>query len=117
MTYRTITVSGVDYEYVIGKSCTKIKGFGVFQNNDIGVESRYSNRPKDVEGNRIKKMVVTPAIVADLIAGNPIRSMNACRHGTVTGRTTADPYEAEVNDEYAPIIDCDKCVHESYMET
>ena len=116
MTYRKITVSGVEYEYSIGKSATKIKGFGVYQNNDIGVESQYFNRSKNAEGKPVKKMIVTPAIVADLISGKPIRSMNSCDHGTVTSKTTANPYDAEIHAEYSEMIDCAKCVHELAME-
>lgn len=36
MAYRKITVDGKVYEYSIGKSHTKIKGIGVFKNEDIG---------------------------------------------------------------------------------
>jgi hypothetical protein len=34
--YRKIVVDGKQYEYVIGKSHTKIKGVGVFPNLDVG---------------------------------------------------------------------------------
>jgi hypothetical protein len=36
MTYRKIEVDGKEYEYTIGKTHTKIKGVGVFLNEDIG---------------------------------------------------------------------------------
>ena len=36
MSYRKITVNQQQHEYVIGKTHTKIKGIGVFQNDLIG---------------------------------------------------------------------------------
>ncbi len=36
MSYRKITVDGKVHEYVIGKTHTKIKGLGVWKNEDIG---------------------------------------------------------------------------------
>ena len=36
MGYRKIVVCGQEYEYVIGKSHTKIKGIGVYLNSNIG---------------------------------------------------------------------------------
>lgn len=35
MSYRKITVKGREYEYTIGRTHTKIKGVGVFPNEDI----------------------------------------------------------------------------------
>lgn len=36
MTYRKIEVVGKVYEYVTGKTHTKIKGLGIYSNADIG---------------------------------------------------------------------------------
>lgn len=36
MSYRKINIAGKTFEYVIGKSHTKIKGIGVFENVNIG---------------------------------------------------------------------------------
>ncbi len=36
MAYRKINVNGTQYEFVVGKSHTKIKKIGVFKNEDIG---------------------------------------------------------------------------------
>lgn len=36
MSYRKINVDGKRYEYVIGKTHTKVKGVGVFLNEKIG---------------------------------------------------------------------------------
>jgi hypothetical protein len=36
MTYRKIKVNDLSYEYVVGKSHTKIKGLGTFSNSAIG---------------------------------------------------------------------------------
>lgn len=65
-----------------------------------------------------EKFVVTPYNVANAIKGikHP-RVVLECRHGTQTHETVADPYSSEINQEYVPIINCAKCVHDSYMET
>jgi hypothetical protein len=55
MGYRKITVEGKEYQYVIGKSATKIKGIAVVNNCVIGTpisEDKYA---------------VTPACVAEYI--------------------------------------------------
>ena len=36
MSYRKLNIDGKTFEYVIGKSHTKIKGIGVFENEKIG---------------------------------------------------------------------------------
>jgi hypothetical protein len=36
MSYRKITVDGKVYEYTVGRTHTKIKGVGVFENINIG---------------------------------------------------------------------------------
>lgn len=53
MSYRKITVDGKEYEYVVGKDVTKVKGVGIFKHIDWAYymderESRVS--PKHVEG-------------------------------------------------------------------
>lgn len=49
MSYRKITVNDKQYEYVIGKVNTKIKGIGLFENKKIGdIES-----PRDDLGDSI----------------------------------------------------------------
>ena len=63
MSYRNITVDGVDYKYVVGKTCTKIHGIRkIFYNSDIGIQDtttfkdRYMVRPLDV-ATAIKSVV------------------------------------------------------------
>ena len=36
MSYRKITVDGKEYEYVTGRTHTKIKGVGVWPNDELG---------------------------------------------------------------------------------
>lgn len=36
MSYRKITVDGIQYEYVVGKTHVKIKGIGVWPKEEIG---------------------------------------------------------------------------------
>lgn len=37
MSYRKITVDGVNYQYIIGKYYVKIRGLGAWPKQDIGV--------------------------------------------------------------------------------
>ena len=59
MSYRNITVNDKKYQYVVGKSHTKIKGVGVFLNEAIG-ESYVD----DDEENHLN---VTPACIRKVI--------------------------------------------------
>ena len=43
MSYRKITVDGKVYEYTIGKTHTKIKGIGVWKNEDVGHNVTLNN--------------------------------------------------------------------------
>jgi len=79
MSYRKITVNGKSYEYVIGKTNTKIKGIGIFVNEKIaegiayyeecscaaeGYENCYEGDPEYLRGD---KSAVTPSIIKQLI--------------------------------------------------
>lgn len=104
MSYRKITVNDKRYEYVIGKTHTKIKDVGLFKNSEVGVPL------KKRVGDEVKtSFVVTPAIVADIIAGKPIRPMHKCHHGTVTGKTMLDPFANEVYGQKVKIGKCHIC--------
>jgi len=110
MSYRKITVNDKQYEYVIGKTHTKIKGKGLFKNSEVGVPLKRR------VGDEVKEsFVVTPAIVADLIAGKPIRPMHKCYHGTVTSKTMINPYDHEVYGERNTIGKCHLC-HEALSD-
>jgi hypothetical protein len=58
MSYRKIDVAGREYEYTIGKTHTKIKGIGVFHNEDIGTPNTTCPN-KDIYGDAA--VSVTPA--------------------------------------------------------
>lgn len=74
--YRKITVKGVEYEYVIGKTHTKIKGLGVFPNSDIG-KTQLIQETCECCGEPLSELysshidrtaiAVTPAVVAKKI--------------------------------------------------
>lgn len=57
--YRKINVDGYNYEYVIGKSDTKIKGVGLYRNSDIG--DSYDDEWGD------PKIIITPSMIATVI--------------------------------------------------
>lgn len=106
MSYRKITVNEQEYQYSIGKSHTKVKGFKVFENRMIG---------DPISGT--SDYVVTPYNVANAIKGiyQP-RVVDKCSHGTVTHETTIDPFDAEIYGEQREMINCPKCVHERAMD-
>lgn len=108
MSYRKITVDNKEYEYTVGKSNTKVKGVGVFNNADIGdsVETGYKHRPF--------KYIVAPYNVANAIKGiHKPREIYKCSHGTETHLTTLSPYAMEVHGENVEMIKCNKCVEQS----
>lgn len=61
MSYRNITVDGIKYQYVVGKSYVKIKGLGVWPKADVGVEI---DRDMDSYAPNVE---VYPSHIADLI--------------------------------------------------
>lgn len=76
--YRKITVAGNVYEYVVGRSHTKIKGLGVWPNSEIG-EVRSVPQYCECCGEPLShlysshvdpsEMTVTPAMIARKING------------------------------------------------
>lgn len=108
MSYRKITVDNQEYEYTVGKSNTKIKGVGVFHNEDIGdkVETGYKHKPF--------KFIVAPYNVANAIKGvyKP-REIYKCQHGTETHKTTLSPYALEIQGKEVEMIKCSKCIEQS----
>lgn len=57
MSYRKLEVEGQVFEYSIGKTHTKIRGIGAFQNNEVGYvisDREVRVRPSDL-ANFIKK--------------------------------------------------------------
>ena len=59
MHYRKITVNDKEYEYVVGKWDTKVKGVGVFRNKDWA----YGLNPDDGE------FMVSPRHIKGMILG------------------------------------------------
>ena len=101
MSYRKLEVDGKQYEYVIGKKNTKIRGGATYLNEAIG--DRINGNDEDI--------IVTPYNVANAIRGisNP-RTVRRCSHGIVTHEVVANPYAAEIDGEYSPMINCAICV-------
>lgn len=111
MSYRTITVNEQTYEYVVGRSHTKIKHFGVFENRLIGEKVQKDCGIKLTED----KYTVSPFHVANAIKGIKVeRPVYRCVHGFETHKLTEDPYTAEIHQEVAYIVDCPKCIDQSY---
>lgn len=112
MSYRKITVDNQEYEYTVGKEYTKVKGLGIYKNSEIGdsVATGLKYKPE--------KFIVAPYNVANAIKGiKKPREILKCRHGTETHETTLCPYDHEIHGQEVAMINCPKCVHDSYMDT
>lgn len=75
--YRTITVNKKKYQYVVGKTHTKIKGVGLFANSAIGhqveLHCECCNESLNTlygEDESHYKLGVTPADIARCIKNN-----------------------------------------------
>ncbi len=123
MGYRKITVDGVDYEYVVGKTVTKIRPAGgrgkaqLFQNSEWGTPhaSRRNDGPTLPVRESIHGYVVHPAAVAGMIKGKKAFEPTTCkRHPEelVTGLSFS-PYALEIEGLKHLTGNCAKCREES----
>ena len=71
MGYRNINVNGQDYQYVIGRTHTKIKGLGAYRNEDVGQIQTYMmyNDITDEFETHEDGVIVRPSDVAFMIKG------------------------------------------------
>jgi len=71
MGYRNINVNGQDYQYVIGRTHTKIKGLGAYRNEDVGQIQTYVmyNDITDEFETHEDGVIVRPSDVAFMIKG------------------------------------------------
>lgn len=109
MSYRNIKVNDVDYRYVIGKKVTKIQKVG---------DRNFKLFDNKVIGNMLgQSPVITPAVIRDLILGNPVPRELHCRcHNVTTTTLTYDPYELEINETRRVMIACQNCVDDREMD-
>lgn len=108
MSYRKITVDNQEYEYTVGKSNTKIKGIGIFKNEEIGDKVIH-----EYKGDT-DKFVVSPYNVANAIKGiSKPRIVLKCNHGTETHETVLSPYDMEIYRKEVPMIKCKHCIEQS----
>jgi hypothetical protein len=102
MSYRKITVDEKTYEYVIGKTHLKIKGFGLFENSKIGNFI--------VNGGPREQYLVTPGTVAKVIRGDTLPTAHHCKtHSVTTDDVVADPYHLAVTGKTRHIPYCPEC--------
>lgn len=110
MTYRKLTVAGIQYEFVIGHKFTKVKLNGkhhaMFENAHIG---RGVISPRS---NKVTKYVVEPSGVADAILGRPLKAATCRAHGITTDKVMVNPFDAEIHDRVAYMIACSECYHD-----
>jgi len=71
MGYRNINVNGQDYQYIIGRTHTKIKGLGAYRNEDVGQIQTYMmyNDITDEFETHENGVIVRPSDVAFMIKG------------------------------------------------
>lgn len=105
MSYRKITVRGISYKYVVGKSVIKIvppEGKSIVIQKTELAHLNY---------------VCSPAIIRDLILENdisdPSKYFNHCNHSDRKARF--DPFESEIREKYVTLYICDDCYHEIGM--
>lgn len=100
MSYRKITVDEKSYEYVIGRTHLKIKGFGLFEVAKIGNRIAGSD-----------KFVVSPGTVAKVIKGEPLPTPYHCKeHNYTTDELTHRTIQDEVKGRRMHVPNCPECV-------
>lgn len=111
MSYRKFNHVGVDYEYIVGKTHTKIRRADkstpaqLFANSEWGAPMDSTKAPFIVRPSDIKGM---------LIGERNFHSHPCSRHPdiTVTG-LSVDPYSSEIDGVDILVDDCAKCLDES----
>lgn len=101
MSYRKISVNGIEYEYVIGKSHIKIKGHGVYSVKAHGNPVAYPDHNGNPE--KTKEYVATPKTVSAIILGKPTPVMLG-ESPNKTEYLMTNPFSAEIygKTEYLP---------------
>jgi hypothetical protein len=103
MSYRKITVDGKQYEYIVGKTHLKIKGFDVFRISDVG---------NHIAGTL--KYVVTPAVIAAIIRKDDVPiSFHCAKHDYRTTELTYAHVDPTYIGKKAHVIDCPECRSEA----
>ena len=102
--YRKLTVSAVDYEYVIGKKSVQIRSASrndVIAKSDIGVS--YG-----------KEILITPGMIADYITtgrkGFLEKYFPHCSCTGVAKMLQALPFDAEIYGKIVLGVYCDECI-------
>ncbi len=107
MSYRKITVNEKSYEYVIGKTHTKVKGFGLFVNAEVG---NFIAHPDSPIHSGPRSYLVTPSTVAKIIGGDKVPTAYKCKlHGITTDDVVADPQVLAATGKTRYIPHCPEC--------
>jgi hypothetical protein len=100
MAYRKMKIDDKTYEYVIGKTFTKIKDVGLFENKEYGSPLAFSN----------KGVVVSPKHVSNMIRGIKERVQYHCKeHNFTTDMLVSDPYSVEIHGKKILVKYCPQC--------
>lgn len=111
MSYRKLTINGINYEFVIGKTFTKVKKGGkaytIFENEKIG--SPHMQRSCMGTFYTSGQFVITPLNVRNALLGENIPT-NICKnHNVTTTGMHADPYEKEIYGRTVYVTNCPIC--------
>lgn len=98
MSYRTIVVEDNKYEYVIGRTYTKVRGLQAYRNAEIG---------NPVTGT--DKFVVAPLNIKQAILKLPIPEFTCKRHNVTTTEMMVNPFDAEIYGRKNYMTKCAEC--------
>jgi hypothetical protein len=128
MGYRNIEVDGVQYQYAVGRSHTKITGLGVFLNKNYGTPVGYHRfRDPTTSGQplpegQIGTYVISPSKVRAMILHKtkgiePQSYRQHClKHDYVVTSLTPSPFAGEIEGKGTLMWNCPECVEDNAME-
>jgi hypothetical protein len=106
--YRKIIHENKQYEYVVGKNVTYIKGLGKYNNSEYGALYEYNDT-----------FVITPKIVVRMIKGikNTTPIYHCKRHNHKTNNLVYDEYILAAKERIELTPACPECNYEQYMNS
>jgi len=110
MSYRNLTVDGLDYKYVIGKAFVKIVADGktnlVIPKSEIGIKC-------------FGKYIVKPKMICDYLKYGKIKTVEnyfgSCTHTDRERTLNVVPYDAEIEERIIYWYACQECFDDNAM--
>jgi hypothetical protein len=99
MSYRTITVKDISYEYVVGRTHLKIKGVGIYLKSLVGDPVGY------------RTFVITPKTIARVLRGQLEPEPYFCSvHETECHGLAINPFQSEARGRSVYMPNCAQCI-------